>query len=355
MKAVQRRSMFLVAILTVAWMAGQVGAAVVDLRAEARANPSLMHHYTFEGPHQGPAVATNLSHDDYLLDRKGGCAETWMYTSGSVSYGPGVDTLSRAAIGIKNETNHVYGAAWRTTGDTTLPETLTVECVLRPNRKPENFSGYIVGTRNSIDRDRRGYFLLINTSGKFALQIGTPNAVAFSDELETNHWYYVVTTFDVTASGATTQTVVNAYFADLTADTPLTHALVNHTISGFNARYSFNPSQIGIGCLWNADSVQYPSPASIDEVAIYGSVFSAETIDKHLEALRRDAEVWYREIFPVITSWSTLRRKRMVLPLGLHGHNRSIKDCGSKGRHCFLEDVSPVGSSPSEVEALLVT
>ena len=55
MKAVQRRSMFLVAILTVAWMAGQVGAAVVDLRAEARANPSLMHHYTFEGPHQGPA------------------------------------------------------------------------------------------------------------------------------------------------------------------------------------------------------------------------------------------------------------------------------------------------------------
>ena len=295
-------------------------------------------------------MATNLSHDDYLLDRKGELhLETWMYTSGSVSYGPGVDTLSRAAIGIKNETNHVYGAAWRTTGDTTLPETLTVECVLRPNRKPENFSGYIVGTRNSIDRDRRGYFLLINTSGKFALQIGTPNAVAFSDELETNHWYYVVTTFDVTASGATTQTVVNAYFADLTADTPLTHALVNHTISGFNARYSFNPSQIGIGCLWNADSVQYPSPASIDEVAIYGSVFSAETIDKHLEALRREMpEVWYREIFP---SDNKLEHPSTEEGWFCHWDSTATtvpsKIVVPKADTAFLEDVSPVGSSPS--------
>ncbi len=351
MKAVQRRSMFLVAILTVAWMAGQVDAAVVDLRAEARANPSLMHHYTFEGPHQGPSgTVTTLSRDDYLLDRKGGLhLETWIYTSGPVSYGPGVDALSRAAIGIKNETNHVYGAAWRTTGDTTLPETLTVECVLRPNRKPENFSGYIVGTRNSIDRDRRGYFLLIDSSGKFSLQIGTPNAVAFSDELETNHWYYVVTTFDVTASGATTQTVINAYFADLTADTPLTHALVNHTISGFNARYSFNPSQIGIGCLWNADSRQYPSPASIDEVAIYGSVFSAETIDKHLEALRREMpEVWYREIFP---SDNKLEHPSTEEGWFCHWDSTATtvpsKIVVPKADTAFLEDVSPVGSSPS--------
>jgi len=352
MKAVQRRSMFLVAILTVAWMAGQVDAAVVDLRAEARANPSLMHHYTFEGPHQGPSgTVTTLSRDDYLLDRKGDLhLEEWRHGSGpTVSYGPGADALSRAAIGIKNETNHVYGAAWRTTGNTTLPETLTVECVLRPNRKPENFSGYIVGTRNSIDRDRRGYFLLINTSGKFALQIGAPDAVAFSDELETNHWYYVVTTFDVTASGATTQTVINAYFADLTADTPLTHALVNHTISGFNARYSFNPSQIGIGCIWNADSRQYPSPASIDEVAIYGSVFSAETIDKHLEALRREMpEVWYREIFPNDNSGG-----RLLESEGWACHcdstatnisNPRIQDAST----AFQEDVSPVGSFPAK-------
>jgi hypothetical protein len=103
MKAVQRRSMFLVAILTVAWMAGQVGAAVVDLRAEARANPSLMHHYTFEGPYQGPSgVATNLSHDDYLLDCKGGLhLLAWKSTSDPVSYGPGIDALSRAATGEK--------------------------------------------------------------------------------------------------------------------------------------------------------------------------------------------------------------------------------------------------------------
>ncbi len=296
-------------------------------------------------------MATNLSHDDYLLDRKGGLhLETWMYTSGSVSYGPGVDTLSRAAIGIKNETNHVYGAAWRTTGDTTLPETLTVECVLRPNRKPENFSGYIVGTRNSIDRDRRGYFLLINTSGKFALQIGTPNAVAFSDELETNHWYYVVTTFDVTASGATTQTVVNAYFADLTADTPLTHALVNHTISGFNARYSFNPSQIGIGCLWNADSVQYPSPASIDEVAIYGSVFSAETIDKHLEALRREMpEVWYREIFPSDgnTQGRSLPCEGWLCHRDFTATHTTQPRGADKYSTAFNEDIAAVNSFPS--------
>ncbi|MGI6390999.1 MAG: LamG-like jellyroll fold domain-containing protein [Kiritimatiellia bacterium] len=233
---------------------------------------------------------------------------------------------------------------------TTLPEALTVECVLRPNRKPEDLQRlHVVGTRNSIDRDRRGYFLLINTSGKLALQVGNPAAVSFSDELETNHWYYVVTTFDVTASGATTQTVINAYFADLTAGGPLTHALANHTVSGFNARYSFNPSQIGIGCLWNADSVQYPSPASIDEVAIYGSVFSAETIDKHLEALRREMpEVWYREIFP---SDNKLEHPSTEEGWFCHWDSTATTVPSTivvpKADTAFLEDVSPVGSSPS--------
>lgn len=353
MKAVQRRSMFLVAILTVAWMAGQVGAAVVDLRAEVRANPSLMHHYTFEGPHQGPSgEATTLSHDDYLLDRKGELhLLAWKSTSDPVSYGPGIDALSRAATGEKVTLDQSTGrgAAWYTTNAITLPEALTVECVLRPNRKPEVYNGYVVGTRNSIDRDRRGYFLLINTSGKLTLQVGNPAAVSFSDELETNHWYYVVTTFDVTASGATTQTVINAYFADLTAGGPLTHALANHTVSGFNARYSFNPSQIGIGCLWNADSVQYPSPASIDEVAIYGSVFSAETIDKHLEALRREMpEVWYREIFP---SDNKLDHPSTEEGWFCHWDSTATTVPSTivvpKADTAFLEDVSPVGSSPS--------
>ena len=351
MKTVQKRSVFLVAALTVAWTAGQAGAAVVDLRAKARANPSLMHHYTFEGPHQGPSgVATNLSHDGYLLDRKGELhLLAWKNTSDPVSYGPGIDALSRAATGEKVTLDQSTGrgAAWYTTNAITLPEALTVECVLRPNRKPEVYSGYVVGTRHPDDSDRRGYFLLINTSGKFTLQVGNPAAVSFSDELETNHWYYVVTTFDVTASGATTQTVINAYFADLTADGPLTHALANHTVSGFNARYSVNPSQIGIGCIWNADSRQYPSPASIDEVAIYGSVFSAETIDKHLEALRREMpEVWYREIFPNDNSGGRL--------LGSEGwachcdstatniSNPRIQDAST----AFQEDVSPVGSFP---------
>ncbi|MGI6390998.1 MAG: hypothetical protein ACOX7Q_12510 [Kiritimatiellia bacterium] len=84
MKAVQRRSMFLVAILTVAWMAGQVGAAVVDLRAEARANPSLMHHYTFEGPHQGPAGWQPISRMTTICStaRAGCTCETWMYHFG---------------------------------------------------------------------------------------------------------------------------------------------------------------------------------------------------------------------------------------------------------------------------------
>ncbi len=354
MKTVQRKSVFLVAVLTVAWTAGQADAAVVDLRAKARANPSLMHHYTFEGPHQGPSgTVTTLSHGDYLLDRKGGLhLQAWRNGSDpAVSYGPGIDTLSRAGIGTEIATNTAgRGAAWYTTDTTTLPETLTVECVLRPNRKPEEISGYIVGTRNSADSERRGYFLLINTSGKFTLQVGNPAAVSFSDELETNHWYYVVTTFDVTASDATTQTVINAYFADLTAGTPLVHALVNHTVSGFNARYSFNPSRIGIGCLWNSTNPQYATPASIDEVTIYGSVFSAETIAEHLKALRCEMlEVWYREIFP---SDNKLERPSTEEGWSCHWDSTATTIASRivvpKAETAFLEDVFPVGSFPTD-------
>ncbi len=354
MKTVQRRSVFLVAALTVAWTAGRADAAVVDLRAKARANPSLMHHYTFEGPHQGPSgVATNLSHDGYLLDRKGELhLLAWKNTSDPVSYGPGIDALSRAATGEKVALDQSTGrgAAWYTTNAITLPEALTVECVLRPNRKPEVYSGYIVGTRHPDDSDRRGYFLLINTSGKFTLQVGNPAAVSFSDELETNHWYYVVTTFDVTASGATTQTVINAYFADLTAGTPLVHALTNHTVSGFNARYSVNPSQIGIGCLWNRTAREYPSPASIDEVAIYNSVFSAETIAGHLETLRRETpEVWYREIFPSDgdTQGRSLPCEGWLCHRDFTATHTTQPRGADKYSTAFNEDIAAVNSFPS--------
>ncbi|NLF18336.1 MAG: DUF2817 domain-containing protein, partial [Lentisphaerae bacterium] len=122
--------------------------SMMDLRAKARANTNLIHHYTFEGPHQGPSgVTTNLSHGDYLLDRKGDLhLAAWNYTPYRVEYGPGADALSRAGTGADVANNWNYGAGWSTTNAVSLPATLTVECVLRPNALPAagSGSGYIV-------------------------------------------------------------------------------------------------------------------------------------------------------------------------------------------------------------------
>ena len=218
MKTPGKGNVFFAVLLMAAYTAQQAAAAVVDLRATARANTNLIHHYTFEGPHQGPsAVATNMTHDAYLLDRKGDLhLAAWNYAPYRVEYGPGADALSRSGIGVDVTNTFTKGAAWSTTNTVALPATLTVECVLCPNALPaaDSGSGYIVGTRNASDTDRRGYFLYINSDGYFVVNVGKlAHTVSFYDALETNHWYYAVTTFAVNGE----QTTVNAYVADLTA------------------------------------------------------------------------------------------------------------------------------------------
>ncbi|NLF99857.1 MAG: hypothetical protein GX565_06870, partial [Lentisphaerae bacterium] len=252
MNTTQKCNGFLVLTLVAACFAWRADAAVVDLRAKVRENPSLIHHYTFEGPHQGPSgVSTNLSHGDYLLDRKSDLhLAAWNYTPYRVEYGPGADALSRAGSGTDVTNNWVNGAGWSTTNAVSLPATLTVECVLRPNALPAagSGSGYIVGTRNESDSERRGYFLCINPEGYFVSNVGIlAHASTFYGPVETSHWYYVAVTFAVSGE----QTTINAYVANLTADGQLTHALSNHTV---NSRYTSLASRLGIGLLWNSTS-----------------------------------------------------------------------------------------------------
>ena len=111
-------------------------AAVIDLREQVRQHPSLIHHYTF--------------HNDVLRDSKGELhLAAWRSNSPSaVLYGAGADALSWAGTAIENPTNAsaYVGAAWYTTNTVALPRSLTVECVLRPNKLPWD-NGYRFSAR----------------------------------------------------------------------------------------------------------------------------------------------------------------------------------------------------------------
>jgi len=265
---------------------GSARAAVIDLRNAARAEASLIHHYTFE------SLRTNWT-APRLLDRAGTAdlterAGSAVPNPGVLSYGTGFDALSAAGSAVYVSNVIARGRAWTTTNAIALPAALTVECVVRVNEIPYPEAAVVTSRPTT---DNRGYYLWLSAGGDFLVRVGTGVSRTILTGIATGHWYYVANTF--TVSGG--QTTINSYIANLTTNGTLVHALKNVVNSG---TYGASAT-LGIGVLHNVADLQYFAPCTVDEVALYNAAHTFAAVSNRWEALRRATPtVEYREIFP---------------------------------------------------------
>ncbi|MBL7132583.1 MAG: PEP-CTERM sorting domain-containing protein [Phycisphaerae bacterium] len=267
--------MFAVAAGMVFALAPAARASVVDLRNVVSADATLTHHYTFEG-------STDTQRRE---DKKGSADLSEVFNvsaAAAITYdAAGFDGTTKAVITVGSERSRGFS----TGSAITLPTTLTVEALMRPDTSTASQAGrgYVAATRASTAQ--RGYFLYQgSTAGTgtgdtddISTLIGDPydsgQELTLVETLTAGHWYYVANTYSV-SGGSTT---INTHIADLTAgDTALTTA--SKTVTGDYG--SSAALYIGIAN-YKGDGF----PGAIDEVALYDSVLNAATLQNHLDQL----------------------------------------------------------------------
>jgi len=266
----------LLAVLGLALVAGQTPADVIDFRNTVTENSNLFHHYTFEG-------ATDT---ERRQDKKGSADLGEVTNNGGtapITYdAAGFDASTKSVITVGHPTSNL-NRGFGTGSAITLPATLTVEALMRPDTTTasEAGRGYVVMTRASTDE--RGYYVYQgSTAGTgdtddISTLIGDPynsgQELTLVETLTAGHWYYVANTFTV-AGGSTT---ITSHIADLTAgDTTLTTA--TKTVTGDYGASA--PLFIGI-----ANFLGEGFPGAIDEVALYSSALDTTTLQGHLDQI----------------------------------------------------------------------
>jgi len=246
------------------------------LRDAVAADPSLIHHYTFEG-------ATDAERRG---DKKGSAdlAEVAYGTAAAITYDAAGFVVTTRSGGDWASEGSGRGFS---TGAISLPATLTVEALIRPDQMSLSGTssvGFIIAQRTST----RGYFLLQGSTDKdtddLSALIGGSwsgtNTQTLVETLSAGHWYYVANSFQISGGNTT----ITTHVADLTAgETTLTSA--SKTVSG---SYPLS-NAVGIGLLHNPGSIygdwQSAFPGAIDEVALYNSVLDTTTLQNHLDLL----------------------------------------------------------------------
>jgi len=255
-----------------------VPATVLDFRNEVTAHPNLIHHYTFEG-------ADNTERRE---DKEGSADLGEVFNSasaGPITYGAaGFDATTTSVITVGHPTASL-ARGFSTGSAITLPTTLTVEVLFRPDTTNlQTGRGYVVAARPSTPE--RGYFVYQGSTDADANDISTLIGDPYSssqeltlvETLTVGHWYYVANTYTV-SGGSTT---ITTHIADLTAgDTTLTTA--TKTVSGDYG--SSGPLYIGI-----ANFLGEGFPGAIDEVALYDDALDAATLEDHLLTLGAAAD-----------------------------------------------------------------
>ncbi len=323
-----------IAFLAVVLGAGQVSASVVDLRNAAREESSLFHHYTLD--------ATALDTDDMRFVDRAGSKDLSEVDRGSghisnIVYETGFDVLSQAVTPEEIDDSNLAGLL--TSGsDFPLSSNMTVECMVCPHDNDISL-GLVLGSRP--DSDSRGYYLMQNNSD-LQTRVGTGSAQDIVTSFSTGHWYYVVSTYSVSGGN----TLINSYYADLTAKGTLQHTVVDYSSAG---TYGINGTKFGIGMLYNTGDYAYPAAAAIDEVALYDTVLSASTISSHLTALYQELPtVEYRELFPSDnTDTRFFPREGWQVNRGANAANDN-NPVIYKGDTAFDESLLAVASDPSD-------
>lgn len=189
------------------------------------------------------------------------------------------------------------------------PNTVTVEAVVKTGAfNSLNRMHYVLQSRTGGSADRLYYLgqqvpdSTRNGSSSLSAHIGTagfPSAAAAPkvvQDAQTDNWYYVAVTYNLTATPA----VMNAYAANLTTGGPLTQTVTNanFTIDPASIANAANARPWGVGMfainaetsagsgVFAATGGQEFFLGAIDNLAMYGSVLSQNQIAANLAALR---------------------------------------------------------------------
>ncbi len=271
-------------------------ADVIDYQQFIQSHSALIHRYSFDGD-SAERLEDQQGSADLTEKTRGTSPESISFTPG---FAPPGSTRTSDAVVTTRDLNQDHNGAGLSTADgqatdyVSLPSTLTVEALFRPDRTSiasgsQEPLGFIVSFRPTADN--RGYFVMQETIGLTSRLLtnigdafGAGNQVDLADPMIAGNWYYTATTYDVDENDGST--TITAYIADLTGgDTTLT-ALGPKTVPG--SYFGAAPLTIGMRSA-KAHSVDddYFSffPGAIDEVALYGTVLDQATLQSHLDAI----------------------------------------------------------------------
>lgn len=247
--------------------------------------PDLLHQWSFEGSDQATRLADSQAGAPLVARAYG----TQGSTAG-IAFGGGLDptTTAFSPQRLGRTPTSAGGAALVTATPVALPESFTVEALLRPDLLETGGSvGYAV-MAGGWTNNQRGYFLA-QAEGAVDDSLATIIGDSFSgadnnrpvlDAFEPGHWYYVATTY--TRSGGST--TINAYVADVTGgETVVTRAVTEGLASGTPP----TSAAFGIGGLFFDGTLQEAWSGSIDEVSIFGRAFSSADVQARLDSLYR--------------------------------------------------------------------
>ena len=257
--------------------AGELAGSVARLRRLVSEHPHLMHHYTFEGNtllakrqdrrgtlHLVPAVMHG--------GRGDGNANYWA---------DGFDVTSTAFEPFRAATEgNNHGEALQSESAFLPPEAMTLEMLLRFDGFMENPEGLIAGAVATRAGDRDcGFFVTVAGQSQLAqLMDARDDWVESTLRLVPGEWYYLAATFQEDDG----HTRIDTYVANLSrGDRQLRRVVADQLAKGTPATSRLG---IGKGFDWNIAHA-YPWAGALDEIAVYDTVLSQETLSEHLRAL----------------------------------------------------------------------
>lgn len=354
----------LAAALTVVLSAGTAHAGLAEIEAAQQANPNLVNQWKFEGASdatrlddsKGAQDLTRIAGAGGTVDPDGipanGNETTYVPSVNDIIFEPGFDgALSQAyrpfgiPVTVPNVAAEVppgpitgapgnivaqsrAGAGLAIDQMYLTPTKVTVEAVVQTSAFDSlNRFHYILDSRMGGAADRLYYLAqqvpdtTRDGTSNVSAHVGTaaPLAITASPDVvanaDTNNWYYVVATYDLTATPA----VMNAYSANLTDD-PNTPALNDgpgplvQTVTNFNfvinaasiataanarpwgvGMFNINTDDDGNGVpgeptdtdgIFRTSGGQEFFRGAIDNLAMYNNVLSAQDIANNFAALR---------------------------------------------------------------------
>lgn len=323
--------------------ANRAEAGIAELEAAQNANPGLVNQWRFEGADdssrlvdsKGSQNLTRIAGAGGLVDPDGipdnGNEITYTPSVDDIVFEPGYDgALSQAyrpssipvltpnvaadpENGIAGAPGNVVAQSRAGAGLATemyhSPTTVTIEGVVKTDAFDSlNRMHYVFQSRMGGSADRLYYLgqqvpdSTRNGSSSLSAHIGTagfPSAAAAPkvvQDAETDNWYYVAVSYDLSATPA----VMNAYMANLTTGGPLTQTVTNATfvIDPASIANAANARPWGVGMfvinaetepgsgVFAATGGQEFFYGAIDNLALYNNVLSQSQIAANLAALR---------------------------------------------------------------------